>query len=98
MFLNKSNSWGSLYFTRKSVEKPTEVVSIDLLPSLPEKLRAERERKIVEKKVAIPGESLLKRLHKEQKKKKVVSESDDDDEMDRYTRSINGVMNRLNNH
>lgn len=95
MFLNKSSSWDSLFFTRKITDKPPPVVTnIDILPSLPDKLRAESKIKIQEKKVATPGESLLKKLYKEQKKKKPVSESDDD-EMERYTKSINNVMVRL---
>lgn len=95
MFLNKnSSSWGSLYFTRKLTDKPAPVTNIDILPSLPEKLRAESERKTKEKKVTTPGESLLKKLYKQQKKKKPVSESDDD-EMERYTKSINNLFTHL---
>jgi hypothetical protein len=96
MFLNKSNSWGSLYFTRKLTDKPTpNITNIDVLPSLPDKLRAESERKTKEKKVAIPGESLLKKLHKQQKKKKVVDSETDDAEMERYTKSINNLFSHL---
>lgn len=97
MFLNKSSSWGSLYFTRKLTDKPTPkpITNIDVLPSLPDKLRAESERKTKEKKVAIPGESLLKKLHKQQKKKKVEDSETDDAEMERYTKSINSLFKHL---
>ncbi len=111
MFLNKtSNSWGSLFFTRTATDitpKKEEEVNIDLLPSLTEKLNAENQRKTKEEKRAMPGETLLKKLHKEQKKNKnkntLNNEYSNDNldiekqkkNIDKYTNSINHVMKVL---
>lgn len=103
MFNNNLNngSWSSLYFTR-SIQTPKKgEVNIDLLASLPEKLKAISNEKIKDKKKPLPGETLLKKLHKQQKKKPITSDDDDTEynidkyNIDKYTNSINHVMQTL---
>jgi hypothetical protein len=98
------NSWSSLYFTRsiktQLPPKKEEPVNIDLLP-LQEKMTAIRHETIKkEKKASIPGATLLKRLHKQEKKKKKKNinddnESDTENNIDKYTNSINHIMQTL---
>lgn len=99
---NNYNSHSSI-FSRSIVDKPhikPENVNIDLLPSVSEKLKALSNRKEQKQKAKVPGKALLKKLYKEQHKKKVIKDSDSDDnsddEIDKYTKSINNVMDRLN--
>ena len=80
------------YKVSKWLTPKKDEINIDLLPSLTEKLNAEHVRKNKEKKRVMPGEALLKKLHKEQKKNKnKVAESENLDNHENQKKNIDKI-------
>lgn len=91
MFNRKQNFSKSLFQSSVTDVTPKKEVVLDTLP-LTQKLSIEFAKQNVEKKQAIPGSTLLKKLYKEQKKDKDNNKEKIKDNISKYTNSINDII------
>jgi hypothetical protein len=91
MFNHKRNFKKSFFQSSVIDVTPKKEIVLDTLP-FTQKLSFEYAKQNVEKKQAIPGSTLLKKLYKEQKKDKDNNKDKIKDNISKYTNSINDII------
>jgi len=91
MFNRKQIFAKSLFQSSVTDVTPKKEIHLETIP-LTQKLSIEFAKQNIQKKQAIPGSTLLKKLYKEQKKDKDKNKDKIKDNISKYTNSINDII------